>query len=331
MGTDHQLISGDVSRSVQEALAGRRDQLLDLYERLLPGVVLVELFPFGRKKLAPELIPLLDRSKRDPRRPLVATSVRDILVTGRNDQRRHDDRAARHLDEYFDLVLVHADPQFVRLEDSFAPAVGPETEVTYTGFVARPEAPFDSGEIRPGSIVVSAGGGWVGGSLLRAAADAHQTFHDRHGLATTLITGPLASDVEQTELMMLARDSEHLTVITSVPDLLSTLRSAAVSISQCGYNTTLDLVRAGLPAVVVPFGDDRENEQPRRAARLAQCGLVTVVDPADLGAGALVAAVDDALADPPTAVSWSLEGATNTAMALSEAAGAKWRSLGTAP
>jgi predicted glycosyltransferase len=63
------------------------------------------------------------------------------------------------------------------------------------------------------------------------------------------------------------------------PDLGARLASAAASVSQCGYNTTPELLRAGLPSLVVPFAERGEDEQTRRAARLERRGALRVLAP----------------------------------------------------
>ncbi len=112
----------------------RREMILGAYRRHRPRVVMIELFPFGRKKFADELLPLLELAHADRARPLVVCSVRDILV-GRSDQPEHDERASRLANRWFDAVLVHADPRFARLEESFRPRTPLEIPVRYTGFV----------------------------------------------------------------------------------------------------------------------------------------------------------------------------------------------------
>src|SRR5262249_27523997 len=59
--------------------AHRRQRLLEEFEHWKPDLLLVEMFPFGRRQFAFELEPLLTRAKslRTP----VFISVRDILVT----------------------------------------------------------------------------------------------------------------------------------------------------------------------------------------------------------------------------------------------------------
>ena len=52
-------------------------------------------------------------------------------------------------------------------------------------------------------------------------------------------------------------------------------------ISQCKYNTALDLVRTKVPTLVVPYATPEEDEQTRRAQRLAKLGVVKVADHPD--------------------------------------------------
>ncbi len=76
--------------------------------------MLVELFPFGRAKFAREIVPLLGAADD----AFKACSLRDILVSG--DPER-DDRARKLADAHLDAILVHADPRFARLEETFKP------------------------------------------------------------------------------------------------------------------------------------------------------------------------------------------------------------------
>ena len=69
-----------------------------------------------------------------------ACSLRDILVSGREDQRAYDDRARALADAHLDAVLVHCDPRFARLEETFRPSTPLTVPIHYTGFVAGRDA-----------------------------------------------------------------------------------------------------------------------------------------------------------------------------------------------
>ena len=82
-----------------------------------PNLLLIELFPFGRKAFRFELDPLLAEidAGRLPACKVVC-SVRDILVEKEN-AAKHESRAVDILNRQFDALLVHADPRVVRLEE----------------------------------------------------------------------------------------------------------------------------------------------------------------------------------------------------------------------
>ena len=128
VGAAGTFVSHDPRLSVTEAWAARRELILATYDSVRPSVVLVELWPFGRAKFGRELLPLLEAARRDAV-PVLA-SVRDILVSRRDDQRAHDERACALANEHLDGVLVHSDPRFARFEHTFgaaAAAPGPGT------------------------------------------------------------------------------------------------------------------------------------------------------------------------------------------------------------
>lgn len=306
----YELISHDAAMSVEQALACRHTLILDALARTSPRVVVIELWPFGRKKFAPELEALVRAGAHSAEPPVVLCSVRDILVNQRRDQARHDERAAERINAWFDGVLVHADPRFARLEESFRPATPLRVPVHYTGFVA-PSAPVRP--TRPARrVLVSTGGGMVGEPLAWAAAEAHVEIAARTGLRTTIVAGPFLPPAVRDRLTRRAAASSDLEVIPRVDDLCAEICGSAVSVSQCGYNTAMDLLRARRPSVVVPYSEGKEDEQGRRARRLAQMGVVHVLDPDDMTPARLTEAVVTALGTDPRPHGLALDGAERT-------------------
>jgi predicted glycosyltransferase len=299
----HRLVSHSPGRSVEAVQRARARLVLETFHRVAPDVVVVELYPFGRRKFEFELRPLLDAAAGAPCRPLVLSSVRDILV-GRDDAGRHDERAARLANERLDGVLVHSDPTFARFEESFRPMTPLDVPVHHTGFVVPPRRATRRRTHR--RLLVSAGGGMVGEGLLCVAADAAMALHARTGLTTTLVAGPFLPAAARRHLW--SRRGPVLDVVDRVDDLCGEVAASAASLSQAGYNTALDIVRAGRPAVVVPYADGGEDEQTRRAARLADLGLLRTVAAAELTPARLVDEVTAALAAPPPPVSLDLGG-----------------------
>jgi predicted glycosyltransferase len=277
----HATRNGDLATRVGESLGDarrrRRELLLETLRSLRPAVVVVELFPFGRRRFADELVPLLEEALDASPRPLLVSSVRDLLVGRGPDQQAHDTLSCVLANRYLDLVLVHSDPRFARLEESFGPSIPLRAPVRHTGFVVA-EAPSGtrSRHRRP-TVVVSAGGGRVGAPLLRAAVEARCLLPAQ--LRMEIVAGPFLPEDDWVELRRAAGRMPGIELHRFVPDLGRWLRSASASVSQCGYNTALDLLRAGVPSLVVPFAEEREDEQTRRAARLQRSGAVRVLEP----------------------------------------------------
>jgi predicted glycosyltransferase len=307
VGANGRFESHDRRFSVERAWTERREQILATFDSLQPSVVLVELFPFGRAKFARELVPLLEAARAHG--AVTACSLRDILVSRRSDQDAYDERACALANAYLDTVLVHSDPTFARLEDTFSARRRLAVPVRYTGFVVD----STNGDRGHGEhVVVSAGGGRVGGPLLRAAAAAQRTL----GVPMKLIAGPFCPDEDRRHLEAVAAEQPGLELVGTVPDLASELRRAAASVSQCGYNTALEIVRAGVPALVVPYATPEEDEQRRRARRLARRGALRVLDPERLDPETLAAEIDQLLTFQPAPPAIDLDGAHRTAELL---------------
>ncbi|MDT4291426.1 glycosyltransferase [Methylomonas sp. MO1] len=328
MGEDHQLYSQDERYNVNEALAMRRQLILDTYALLRPEVVLIELFPFGRKKLASELLPLLKAARRDKyARPLVLCSLRDIMVNARKDQSRHDERARWITDRYFDGLLVHADPRFARLEDSFKPRHPLKTPLLYTGFVGPRRTTTAIKPPRLG-VLVSAGGGMVGASLFQAAVQAHAVNWASERLPMTIVAGPFLPEADWQALSVQVEGRKGLTLLRSVPAMQPLLEAHSVSVSQCGYNTVMDILESRTPALVVPFLRGQEDEQTQRAEKLAQLGLVKVMNPAELTGQHLAEEILQLRDFSPNPAGLDLAGADNTVCLIQQLLGGKSDSSG---
>jgi len=318
MSEDNQLYSQDSQYSLVEAHALRRQMILTTFNEYQPQVIFIELFPFGRKKFAGELLPLLKAAQRcGKNRPLVLCSLRDIMVNARKDQTRHDDRARWLVDRYFDGVLVHSDPKFASLEESFRPSRLLETPVHYTGFVL-PRGESLKHAIRQRQIVVSAGGGMVGAPLFQVAIQAQPLLWDKLKLPMTLVAGPFLPEADWLELEAKASACPGLALHRYVPNMTHLLATHSVSVSQCGYNTVMDILKSGISALVVPFAQGQENEQTNRAKRLSRLGLLRMVDADGLSVTRFVAEIERLLEFMPNPTALNLNGTTRSATIIHE-------------
>jgi predicted glycosyltransferase len=302
-----ELVDADDRPLSDEYRALRRERLLSAFEELRPDVLIIEAFPFARRQMRFELIPLLERAKtrRDP--PIIASSVRDILQENRKPGRAEETLGV--ITEFFDLVLVHGDPRFARLEETFPLARRIAGRIAYTGLVAgEAQTSLDRFD-----VVVSAGGGVAGRKLIQATAALAPRLIDRWQ-RWCVITGPNFPKPEQAALA--AGLPDGIRFETFRPDFPGLLAKARLSVSQAGYNTVCDLLRARCRAVLVPFAEGGETEQTDRARRLEKLGFARVVGEDRLTPESLAEAMLDA-PDPPSHP-LDLDGASETARLLIE-------------
>lgn len=299
------LLDAEGSPASPELMAARRGLLLETLAIARPDVVITELFPFGRRALGSEFEALLTAAKARRPRPLIAASIRDILVAPDKPSRIAEahDRIARH----YDAVLFHGDPAVAPLEASWPlePALRPL--VHDTGYVCDGRAAAASG-VRSDEILVSGGGSAASLPLHRAALAAAGLMPER---PWRILVG---GGVGEEEFRALAAQAPGNAVVERArADFPSLLARAAVSVSQAGYNTAVDLVRAGVRAVLVPFEAGRETEQRLRAESFAARGLAQVLPEADLSGRALAETVRRALDAPaPEPAAIGLDGAERT-------------------
>ena len=286
----------------------RRQALAAAVATARPSVVVTEMFPFGRRAFRGEIEALLDSAA--PFRPLVAASVRDVLV-GKTVAARWDEMRDIALARY-DLVLVHSDPRVMPLGHSFPHVAALGERLVYTGFVLGAAAPTRTDADL--AVVVSAGGGAVGRLLLTTALAARP--HSRlGGRPWLLVAGANLPEAERAALVAAAPPG--LAVARHRSDLQDLLATADVSVSQAGYNTVVEGLAGGARMVLVPFDGPGQDEQLKRARRLAELGLATLVAPSQLSPTALARAIDRAAAAPRPDAGWiELDGAARTAALL---------------
>jgi predicted glycosyltransferase len=289
--------------------ARRAEALMQAWQEIRPHVLMFELFPFGRRQMRFELLPLLDVAISQPNRPKVVCSVRDILV-GQNKPGRNDEMIDL-INRYFDHVLIHGDPNLISFDETFPHAEQLGEKSAYTGYVVDTSGK-SGGPDSPGfdEVIVSAGGGAVGDQLLRTAmqARAHSTLSDR---TWRLLVGYTVPETDFEGLK--AEAPEGVIVERARSDFTSLLANCSVTISQGGYNTIMETLYAGARAVVVPYAGGIETEQTLRARLLSDQGVLNIVDEDTLSPEILAAAVDKAVAGPPAGAFIDTGGAKRSA------------------
>ncbi|MEP2716070.1 glycosyltransferase [Pseudophaeobacter sp.] len=293
----------------------RQTALCEALQQMQPDVLITELYPFGRRSLRHEFLALLRTAKALPKPPKILASIRDILAPPSKPEKAT--KADAVIADFYDAVLVHADPQAARLELSWPVSDMLAAKLRYTGFVAPAAAGAHPQAAGLGEILVSAGGGSVGDEIYQAALAAARLMPDHRW--RLLVGGTDAT----ARIAALSKSISPAKIESTRPDFRQMLTHVAASVSMCGYNTALDLLQAETPAVVIPFDAGKEVEQGLRAKSLTQLPGFEALRTADLTPERLVAAVEKVLQSPRrSAAQFKFDGAQRAVGIAHELAGA---------
>jgi predicted glycosyltransferase len=282
-----------------EVHALRRALLRTAVLRFRPDLLLVDHMPHGAMG---ELLPTLEALRRagDTR---IVLGLRDILdapeVIGPVWRR---EGAMTALARHYDRVLVYGRREVfdVATRYGFPPRVA--ARLRYTGYLSADPSP--TGEPADAEdrflareflareralLLATVGGGADGYPVLRAVLDALPAIDAVRPCRALLLTGPFMARAGRQELERRALGLPAR-VQREVRHLPSLLAAADVVVSMAGYNSSVEALRAGTPAVLVPRA--RPSAEQRTRARLfAERGWVRTTDPDLLDPGALAAAV----------------------------------------
>ena len=274
-------------------------RLLQIFDRVRPDILLTELYPFGRRQMRFELVPLLThaRARREQTGlPVIASSVRDILVPPSKAGRTEE--IIEVVRRYYDLVLVHGDQDVIPFDRSFARAADIADLTRSTGYVVG-SIPARQGSGSPGydEVLVSAGGGAVSDDLLQAAIGARALCRLRDRPWRVLIGHNYPEDAF---LSYRAAAPRGVQVERARGDFTQLLANCALSISQGGYNTVAEILATGTRAVCLPYAGGGESEQTLRCRLMAEQGALQIVEKDAVCAEQVALAVERALeAHPP--------------------------------
>ncbi|WP_300058755.1 glycosyltransferase [uncultured Roseobacter sp.] len=285
------LLDGTGAVASAAYLQNRQQQLCASLADLAPDVLITELFPFGRRVLRTEFLAALETAQHRPRAPLICASIRDILAPPSKPAKA--EATADIIRQHYDAVLVHSDRDVTPLDASWPVSPDLAARLCYTGFVAAPPARPHPDGLGAGEVLVSAGGGNVGAEIFAAALQAATADPTR---PWRLLIGGGDSAAQIAALRQTA--PPNATVEAARPEFRQMLHHAAASVSMAGYNTALDLLQTGTPAVLVPFDAGGEVEQRLRAEALTQLPGVALLPSATLSGPALLERVRQATAAP---------------------------------
>jgi len=262
-------LGSDIDRVVQ-----LRASLIDATVRSYnPDVLLVDPSPAG---MGGELLPTLSRMMDDPLRPHLVLGLREIIDEAASVARAWHEGPEWEALLSYDSVLVYGDDRVLSTatELQLADALG--RTIDHVGYCAPLDNAIDRrNPAEAPLVVVTVGGGGDGFDVCshyvdyleqRAKTNKTQTSS---GVRSIIVAGPLMADDERKEIERrvgsIPGDNE---VVAFEPDMRRLLHRADAVLSMGGYNTVVELLAGGIPALIAGRTHPRR-EQQLRAERLA--------------------------------------------------------------
>jgi predicted glycosyltransferase len=284
-GEDGHYQSRRLLLSLPDLVAVRSRILLGALEAFAPDVLIVDTEPRGAFRELDAALAVLHRSGRT----CCVLGLRDIrdeaVVVRREWEKASNETAVR---EYYDQIWVYGDRHVFDSVQNYGLSADIAEKVRYTGFLdqcARLDfvSPDDDGvrllaKLPQGRLILcTVGGGQDGARLARAFVGAVLP-PDAFGV---VLAGPHMPPALLDQLRSDAGSSSRVRVLRFVAEPAPLLARADRVVTMGGYNSTLEAISFGKPALIVPRVRPRL-EQWIRADRLRSLGLVDVLHPDDL-------------------------------------------------
>lgn len=331
----------------------RSDHHIQCVHDLKPDVMLTEYWPFDRDFLDSEMISMIGAGLGLPHNLRVA-SVRDIIDPPRDstpeivaEHKLQEVKAVKVLNDYYHAVLIHGDPRFVTLDETFSRMNEIKPNIIYTGYITDNLPERKVPDPKTGTLLVSCGSGVDGEEMMLSfltAWDLLLSIRDQNPEVATVIDRPVhivcgprfyqgAYDQIVPWAAKLSEQSGYPITVDKYRDDFTTLLSqAAFSVSFAGYNTTLETLALDVPSLMIPkyaLSNGHlwfSTEQVFRLEKLQQRGLARFAHPEEVQnskifASRLVSEFLEQTGDKTQRARLDFSGAANSIAALSNMVG----------
>jgi predicted glycosyltransferase len=247
--------------------------------RFDPDLFIVDNVPRGAMD---ELSPALQALRRRGRTQCVL-GLRDVLDEPEAVHRQwRKQRAFEAVRRHYDAIWVYGDGRLYDTAAEYGFDADIRAKLRYAGYLdqsARLLEGTPAPQGRDPYVLCAVGGGQDGARVTIDFAEAGPP----DGHRAVIVAGSFMPADARARLAAIAARDPRLTVLDFVSDASSLLHGAARAVTMGGYNTVMEVLSFGRPALIVPRVAPRR-EQIIRAERLAALGLVDMLHPDDLSA-----------------------------------------------
>ncbi len=306
------------SHAVPVSAAKRAQFILRAAADFCPDVLITEFFPFGRLSYLPELLPTLRYLRKKGTR-IIASIGYPLLIDLDLLERKKFAALHRAIFAFYDTFLIHTpkelETSYIRetiqsplLSRSYAAIMkNLKKRIVYTGYVFPEKiitggTQLSTGKNTASTIVISRGGGAVYPKLITLAIEAQRLLDKR--IRTVIACGPATTPKEMAlfRSCLKSEDKARVFLVDLLGNLDDFFRTCRVSVSLCGYNTSVQLMRYGTPSVIVPYQNrlskTSTNDQVARARLLQEHFSSIILEHDTITARSLADAIEKQMSSP---------------------------------
>ncbi|MGH3147843.1 MAG: glycosyltransferase family protein [Rubrobacter sp.] len=304
----------------------RSGLILSSVESFDPDAFVVDKAPLGMKR---EVTPTLEFLREERSSTLTVLGLRDVMDDPARIRRNwREGRISQAIERFYDTILVYGPREVYDPLPEYGLSKATLGRCRYVGYVGREHSIEDTSDLLfpPGYVLVTAGGGGDGFHLIKNYLESLRG--PKPSFDSLVVTGPMMDDESKRRVERLARGL-RVRVIEFRADMENLIDRSGAVVAMGGYNSTIELLAARKPALIVPRVEPRV-EQLIRAEQLSRLGLVEMIHPDDLGPETMRGKVEKLLARDPTstpAVEVDLSGASRAVEFVTAGVADKQRAL----
>jgi predicted glycosyltransferase len=256
----------------------RSSLILSAVKSFDPHAFIVDKAPLGMKR---EVKPALEFLHGERSSTLTVLGLRDVMDDPARIRRNwREGGISLAIENFYDTILVYGPREIYDPLPEYGLSDATLRRCHYVGYVGRTSTPEETLalEFEPGYVLVTGGGGGDGFYLLKNYLEGLRW--PVPAFESLVVTGPMMDDASKRKIERLARGL-RVRVMEFRADMERLIRDAGAVVSMGGYNTTVELLVARKPALIVPRVEPRV-EQLIRAEHLADLGVVDMIHPHDL-------------------------------------------------
>lgn len=251
----------------------------DVIARFDPEVFYVDHSPLGMSNELVSVLDFLVSSRAEIRRVI---GLRDIIDSPESVTRSWAaDGTLEAIGRFYHQAYVFGEEHLFDFGSAYA--IPSNVELRYLSYLGKPEfiaagqrrtKKFSNFSSHGGHFLVTGGGGGDAKEVCELGIRVAQIV----GVETVVVTGPLMDFQTLCELRELAKGAANIKIIEFSSNFEDLVANARVAMAMAGYNTTVELAAARVPALYLPRTYPRQ-EQAIRAEIFARLGFGKTLDP----------------------------------------------------